>query len=298
MKIKLATGAAIALAVFGFAATPASAVTPAATYDYSMAGVFDDSIGTSTLTPAATCASPAATDFCNVSANFGTDSNGNYWHWVTTQINGGGAVLDTPARIGGTYSLYYKFAIDNEANDINSEDCTIPNLNYSKILHFGELTNDVGLYTEGCNPLYVSTGFDTGDAAIARGEVVEVVVTRDDTTDVVTIFINTSTGYEESFVYEDTDGDFVAIDQGSGSRVRLFQDDGFDETAEGIQEGRLYGMKVWANTALTIDQLDGIVTGTDNLGETGIDSESLSALAGAGFVALAIGATVVARRRA
>lgn len=289
-------------------AAPAQAATPASDYSFSMDGAFSDSIGASTLVGAPTCSSPAPTDKCNVATNFGTDSNGNYWHWRTTQYNGGGATLTTPAQLGGTYSLYFKFAIDDEARDTDALNCDIPEINYSKILHFGDANNDVGLYTEGCGRLYISTGFETGEVAIDLGDVVEVVVTRDDTDDEVTIFINHGSGYSESFVYDDTSGDFVAADSGAGSRIILFQDDGYDageSTHEGVQEGRLYGMKAWRNTALTLDQLDGLVTvtpssnsgsggnaGSDNLANTGGNPAvggwvlGLALVAGAGAFAL------------
>lgn len=286
--------------------TPANAATPAPGYNYSMNGAFSDSVGTSTLSGAATCNSPDPSDWCNIEASFGSDSNGNYWHWRTTQVHGGGAVLDTAAPLGNTYSLYFKFAIDDPANDSDAQDCAIEEINYGKILHFADLTNDVGLYTQGCESLFISTGYETGTASIAEGDVVEVVLTRDDSTKQVTVFINYAGGYEESFVFDDTPGDFVAVSQGSGSRIRLFQDEGSDGTNEGIQEGRLYGMQAWPGTALTLAQLDDLVTvtadsnsggnaGGDNLANTGGDSAVAAWALGLALVAGA-GAFVLRRR--
>lgn len=286
----LAAGAFVALG-----ATSAQATTPASDYSYSMDGAFTDSIGTSTLTAASTCSSPGPTDRCNDSANFGSDSNGNYWHWRTTQGFGGGATLVTSAQLTGTYTLYYKFAIDDEANDTDGADCGSPDSNYSKILHMGALSNDVGLYTQGCDPLYISTGYETGEVAIDRGDVVEVVVTRDNATSVFSVFINYGSGYAESFTYDDTAGDFIAEDEGSGSRILLFQDDGSDGTNEGVQEGRLYGMKAWADEALTLDQLDGLVTVTPSSNSGGGSDEDLAPTGGnSAIAAWALGLALVA----
>jgi hypothetical protein len=297
VKKTLAAAAIVALATLGFAAAPAFATTPTASYDYDMDGAFTDSVGSSTLTAAPTCSSPAQSDLCNVSTNFGSDSNGNYFHWVTTQDNGGGVVLDTAAHLGATYSLYLKFAIEQAANDVNGNNCSTPEDNYSKLLDFRDQASDVGLYTSGCDPLFISTGYETGTAEIPLDDVVEIVISRDDSTGLVTFYLNYSNGYEESFVTDDSAGDFIPADQGSGSRIRLFQEDGTDGTAEGIKAGRLYGMKAFADTALTIDQLDGLVTVNNDLAETGFDAGQSSALLGFGIAAIVAGVAVVVRRR-
>lgn len=302
MKKIFAASAVLALGTLGMTAAPAFATTPAASYDFDMDGVFADSIGSATIVAADTCSSPAADDLCNTSANFGTDSIGDYWHWVTTQNNGGGAVLTTNADLGNTYSLYFKFAMDDPSRDTSANDCDLPGENYSKLLDFRDKAVDTGLYTQGCGPFYVSTGFDTGTAEVPLGDVVELVVSRDDATDEVTFFINYGNGYEESFVTDDSVSEFVPADSGAGSIVRLFQDDGTDGTAEGVREGRLYGVKAWAGTALTIDQLDGLVTVTPdtnnpNLAETGVDASQLGTAAGFGIAAIIAGVAVAVRRR-
>ncbi|MEY4477153.1 MAG: hypothetical protein RJA31_657 [Actinomycetota bacterium] len=304
MKKFLSVATALALAAVGFAAAPASATTPAASYDFDMDGAFLDSIGSATIAGAATCSSPSASDLCNVSANFGTDSIGDFWHWVTTQDNGGGAVLTTSAQLGNSYSLYFKFAMDEASRDTSASNCAAPEENYSKLLDFQDKTIDTGLYTQGCDTFLISTGFDTGTASIPLGDVVEIVVSRDDTTSMVTVFVNYGNGYEESFVTDDSADEFIPADSGSGSIIRMFQDDGVDATAEGVKEGRLYGVKAWAGTALTINDLDGLVTvtpatnaGNDNLADTGVDAAQSSTILGFGIAALVAGVAVVARRR-
>lgn len=297
MKKLLSASALVSAIAFVSLTAPAHATTPEAAVDFQLSGNLTDSLGGATLTPAAICSSPSPTDLCNVSANFGSDDNGNFWHWVTTQGNGGGAVLDTAASLGSTYSLYFKFAIDEESDDLNSNSCDTPGDNYSKILDFQDQASDVGLYTSGCDPLYISTGFDTGEASIALGEVVELVLSRDDDSGLVTVFINYSDGFEESFVTDDSAGEFIPAVEGSGSRLRLFQEDGVDETWEGVKEGRLYGVKAWPNTALTLEQLGDLASLEDSLADTGADAGQVSTIAGFGIAALVAGVAAVARRR-
>lgn len=297
MKRTYAAIAILATAVVGLTETPANAVTPDANVNFPMSGNFTDTLGAATLTPAVTCSSPAPTDLCNVSANFGSDSHGDFWHWVTTQGNGGGAVLDTTASLGSTFSIYLKFAIDEEANDDNGGNCSNPQDNYSKILDFRDQASDVGLYTSGCDPLYISTGFDTGEASIALGEVVELVLSRDDDSGLVSVFINYADGFEESFVTDDSAGEFIPAVQGSGSRIRLFQEDGVDATWEGIKEGRLYNVMVWADTALTLDQLDELASLDESLADTGVDNSQALTLAGFGVAAILAGFVALVRRR-
>lgn len=298
MKRIFSSSVAVALATLGLVSVPAAAATPAANIDYSMAGTFTDSLGASTLAALPDCSSPAVSDVCNVSESFSSDSNGNFWRWASTQGNGGGAVLDTTSSLGTTFSIYLKFAIDDEANDDQGSNCTNPDANYSKIIDFRDQASDVGLYTSGCGTLYISTGFETGVASIDLGEVVELVLSRDGATGLVSVFINYSDGFEESFVADDSSGDFIPAVQGSGSRIRLFHDDGTDLSWEGIKAGRLYGMKVWGGTALGLDQLDDLASlNNDTLSDTGMDASQFAALTAFGVAAVVAGATVAKRRR-
>ena len=301
------------------AVSPAQATTPVATYDYSMdGGIFSDSVGSSTLIPAVTCSSPAATDLCNIMANFGADPNGDFWHWRTTQGFGGGAVLDTPADLGSTYSVYIKFAIDEPANDTGSLGCTEEENNYSSIINLSDLTSDYGIYTAGCDLLYLSTGYVTSAASIDLGDVAEVVFTRNGITDELKAFVNSANGFEESWVYDDSAQLFLIADHLAGSRLRLFQDDGLDLSNEGLQEGRFYGIKLWADTALTLEQIETLATvtpgsngggggggggngdgdgdgGSDDLANTGRDPAVGARVLGLGLVAAA-GAFALRRR--
>lgn len=248
------------------AVSPAHASTPAATYDYSMDGAFDDTTGTSTMTAASICTnSSAANDLCNIAANFGHDKNGDFWHWRTDQNNGGGAVLTTPTQFGATYSIYIKFAIDNEAEDADASNCDNPENNYSSVFNVANLTTDYGFYTAGCDPdLYLSTGLETSDTSVNVGDVVEAVITRDDVAKELKVFINYADGFSESWVVDDSSNDFLIADNGGGSILRLFQDDGIDNSHEGVKEGRLYGLKIWANTELTLEQITPLATVTPN----------------------------------
>lgn len=279
-------------------AVPAQAAVPSATYSYDMDGAFTDSNGTSTITGAVTCSSPSASDLCNVESDFGSDSNGDFWHWRTTQPLGGGAVLETPADIGASYSFYLKFAIDDEANDLDSAACVDEMNNYSKLLDFRNQATDEGLYTVGCDPLYIAQAISFGEPSFDRGDVFEVLVTRNAVNNSFIVYTPVgNAGCSESTNILDGSSAYIPADQGTGSRVRLFQDDGAEigissPSNEGVQEGRLYGVKVWANTTLSLEQCRELMStnggGGDDLAPTGGNSAvgawvlGLALVAGAG----------------
>jgi hypothetical protein len=276
MKKSLAI-ALMGVSMLAVSAIPAQAAVPAATYSFDMNGAFTDSIGTSTITGAVTCNSPSPSDLCNVESNFGSDSHGHFWHWRTTQPLGGGAVFDTPADIGPTYSLYLRFAIDDEANDLDSNSCTDQFNNNSKIADFRNQATDVGLYAVGCDPLYTAQSISWAEPAFDRGEVVGVVAARSDTTKSFTVFVITGGLCVDASGMYDVSGDYIPADQGSGSRVRLFQDDGTDAgtpSNEGVQEGRLYGVKVWKDMVMTLDQCNELFA--TNGGSNGGSKENLA----------------------
>jgi len=294
MKKILGTSALMALAASSFASVPAFAAAPAPDYSYSMANTLTDSVGASTLTAAPICASPAVEDLCNVSAEFGTNANGNFWHWTTTQGNGGGAALVTAAPLGETYSITVKFSLDALSNEEDP-------LKYSKIFDFKNLTEDAGIYAFGeASPYLIYTDLDSGTTEIALGEVVEMTIVRDAsvTPALFTLYMKTPTGLEKAFEAEDSENLYVAANSGPGSVIRLFQEEPEDAgvSHEGVKEGHLYGIQVWRNLALTEAQVGGAAAPT-GLADTGANHDQLLLVAGFGVVTAAFGSVVVARRR-
>lgn len=292
MKKLLSASAAIALATLGLTAAPASAVTPAAGVNYTMANTLEDSVGASTLTPAPICASPDTEDLCNISAEFGSNEHGNFWHWTTTQGNGGGASLVTDARLGETYTVSIKFSLDELSNEENPD-------KYSKILDFQNLTADAGIYGNGeSSPYLITSDLANGETEIELGEVVEMTIVRDASASpaTFTLYIKNASGLVVAFEAEDTDPLYVAANSGDGSVLRLFQEEpeSAGESHEGVKEGHLYGIQAWPGVALTQEQVDGIEFAS-GLAETG--AEGVSAIAGLGIASLVAGVAVIARRR-
>lgn len=294
MKRILGASALLTISASSIAVIPAFAAVPAADYGYSMANTLTDSVGSSTLTAAPICSSPATEDLCNVSAEFGTNANGNFWHWTTTQGNGGGAALVTDAPLGETYSITVKFSLDELSNE---EDPS----KYSKIFDFKDLTDDAGIYAFGeTSPYSIYTDLDSSDTEIALGEVVQMTLVRDAsvTPATFTLYLATPTGFRKAFEAEDADGLYIAAASGSGSIIRLFQEEPEEvgTSHEGVKEGHLYGIEAWRNVALTEDQVRE-ASSPDGLADTGA-SEDLSLLAaGIGIATLATGAALATRRR-
>ncbi len=295
MNRMFSSSALLAVGTIFLAVTPAVATTPAAGYSYSMANTLSDSVGSSTLTAAPICASPATEDLCNVTAEFGTNANGNYWHWTTTQGNGGGAALVTGAPLGATYTLTVKFSLDELSNEEDP-------VKYSKILDFQNLADDTGIYAFGeTSPYTIYTDVQSSDTNIEVGKVVEMTIVRDAsvTPALFTLYLKTPTGFLKAFEAEDPDGIYIAANSGSGSIIRLFQEEPEDagQSHEGVKEGYLYGIEAWPNLALTEAQINSSAA-PESLADTGFDAETLPALAGFGIVAMAAGVVAVARRRA
>lgn len=292
MKKLIATGALLSLGTVGIFAAPALGSTPAPDINYSMANTLSDSLGASTLTAAPICSSPGVEDLCNVTAEFGTNEHGNFWHWTTTQGNGGGAALITDARLTGTYTLSIKFSLDALSNE---EDPS----KYSKILDFKDLTTDAGIYAFGeSSPYLIYSDVDSGDTAVETGEVVEMTIVRDASVSpaLFTLYLKNASGLVTAFESEDPEGLYVAADEGAGSILRLFQEEPEDagQSHEGVEEGHLYGIQAWPGVALTEEQVDGInfESGLADTGATGIP-----AIAGFGVAALVAGVAVALRRR-
>ncbi len=302
---------AFALAGALLTAAPAMAAQPAPSINYSMDNTLNGLAGNPALTAAPICASPATEDNCNTSTNFGTDANGNFFHWVTTQGNGGGLVLTTAAPLGNSYTVTLKFAVDAYSND--EDGSSDPANGYSKLVDFSDLATDDGVYYNNGEHWMITNNSDHGVGIFAQGDVVTMTMVRDATgaTPTFTVYAKDATNANAvQFTLDDATNMYVAADHNGGSILHLFQDE--PETAqsgnshEGVQEGRLYGFKAWPGVALSEADINaepvdnqGGTTKDDTkktLAETGVSLNSQLAVGGA--LALA-GMTLVAvaRRR-
>jgi hypothetical protein len=295
--------AKIALSAFGFAlvggtlfAPAAYATTAAPSYSFTMANSLVDSVGGATLTALPTCASPDLEDVCNDTGVFGTDENGNYFAWTSAQGNGGGLTLTTPSPLGEVYTFKMKFAMDIRSTDISGAD-----QNYSKIIDFQNRTDDEGLYYFGLDSYQFSSGFlGTGTIEHAIQQVVTVAISRN-AEGTVTVWEETPSGYVQVFQAEDSAGQFIAADSGSGSIIGLFFDDGLDGSEEGMKAGRLYGFDSWPGVALSEEDLNGTLADPTSveaptLASTGTDGSIAGTLAILGLGMTSAGIYFLTRR--
>jgi hypothetical protein len=277
--------------------TPALAATPASAYSFTMANDFTDKAGTSTLTPAPQCASPGIEDLCNDSSSFGTDADGNYWTWATVQGNGGGIVLYTPAPLGSTFSYSMKFSVSGNSGE---EDC--PDACYTKLVDYGDLAFDDGIYFLGTGPVVTSTGYDDGSTEYAFNEVLVMTVTRD-AAGLLTVYMKGANGFENALTYDDSvDNKFVAAASGPGSILRLFQEEpeSAGQSHEGAPGGKLYGFQAWPGVALTEDEARTIewpAAVPVPLPDTGMSTVGLGGLAALGLLTIVAGVGAVWLRR-
>jgi hypothetical protein len=284
----VATTALVALS------TPALAATPASGYSFTMANDFTDKAGTSTLTPAPQCASPGIEDLCNDTSSFGTDAEGNYWTWTTAQGNGGGIVLYTPAPLGSTFSYSMKFSVSGVSPD---DGC--PGECYTKLVDYGDLTVDDGIYFKGTGPVVVSEGYDDGTTEYDWNEVVVMTVTRD-AAGLLTVYMKGANGFETALTYDDSGFNyFVAAASGSGSILRLFQEepDNISQSYEGAPGGKLYGFQAWPGVALTEEEARTIEWPAGSLANTGVDAGQLGGLAALSLLMVLAGVATVSLRR-
>lgn len=293
LRIASAMSVASALLI----AAPAMASTPSPSINYTMHNTLSGLAGNPVLVAAPTCSNPNTEDICNTSTNFGSDSNGNYFHWVTTQGNGGGLTLTTASRLGDSYSFTLKFAITVFSNDEDGQ--SDAHNGYSKLVDFNDLANDDGLYYNNFAPHHLLTNY-SGDSAdtFATDEVVTMTVVRDASDSSFKVYTKTGSGDPVlQFNEDDSNGLYIASDSGSGSVLHLFQDENEDagQSHEGVQEGRLYGFEAWPGVALTEAQVASAPSGS-SLANTGSESGS-QALLGGSLLAAGIALQVVARRR-
>lgn len=304
----LAITAMSIVSALGVASPAFATAAPEPTINYTMNNTLNGLTGTPALAAAPACSSPTEEEHCSTSTNYGSDSEGNFFHWVTTQGNGGGVVVTTSQPLGATYTLTFKFAVDEFSQD---EDMAgEPSNGYSKLVDFANLTHDDGLYFNNADPHYITTNPTGGDGTYATGTVVTVTMVRDSSgaTPTFTVYVkDAATGLTTQIdAEEDPSGTYLAADYSGGSILRLFQDE--PETAtdgvshEGVKEGRLYGVTAWAGTALTQEQIGGLVLGStgsgnpDTLANTGLNTD-LQLFLAAGLSLAGSSVLFVTRRR-
>jgi len=212
---------------------------------YTFDNSLTDSGGASTLTPMPTCPT-LDDDSCNATAEFGNDSNGGYWQWTSTAVNGGGFRILTDQVIGDTYTMSMKFSFNEVGPD------------YKKIIDFLNRTADTGFYfLDGTIYFY-----DLGDESVQvyqANEVLDLIAVRQSTggtAGTFTVYARGTDGVLTQVIsIDDPTGESIPFVDFSNKTLLGFFFDDLDNNEEATNGGKVYDIKIWENTALTPEQI-------------------------------------------
>ena len=238
-------------------ASPAAAATPDPTILYTFSGSLTDAKGASTLDLLPDCPSGTGRPQCNSSYGFGADAVGPYWEWASTNARGGGFTVQTDAPIGDTYTIALKLsfaAVDG----------------YRKIIDYADRVSDRGFYFYNGGLLFYPG--EGGSTVYAPNEVVDLIAVRDASVSpaIFTVYAVGDDGVlTQLFSYEDDGNDAIPQASAGGSMLGFFFDDGAT-TSEATPSGKVYGLQIWSNIALTAEEIDDtIVNGGSGAGGQG-----------------------------
>lgn len=236
----------------------AVATTPSPNVQYEFNGTTTDSAGGSSLSVLAACPVPSGGVQCNSTTSFGSDAAGDYWRWTSASPRGGGFTITTNSPLTNTYTMALKFVFDSEPVRI-----------YSKIIDYAGKSSDDGFYFENWLINFFAGTDHTGTTAYSAGAIIDLVITREQTTQLFTVYAKSSGGsLEEVFQYTDTSGTAVPIGSGSGSLIGFFFDDN-STTDEGNDGGRVYNVSMWSGAALTSAEIEAYLSPTAGQSDEG-----------------------------
>lgn len=273
----------------------AHAAPPAPTADYTFEGTTVDSASGSTLTLAPGC--PA--DPCNTSTSFGTEGGDGFLAWSSSNLRGGGFVIDTNTSFTPTYTLLMKFSFADFSG-------------YRKIVDYKDRADDTGFYIYNSRINFYPLGTSTD--SFTAGQAMTLMVTRQATSGVSGIFTVYSfdgTTFNQELQVTDTTGSSLPAASNvhaGGTKIGFF----FDDTAtprEATSSGKVFSVKTWNGTALSAADLETVTSlsgpspsaepTTSALSHTGANTSMIGALAAIGGGALVAGALalMLVRRR-
>ena len=248
-RLLVCAGAFASATVF-VCATAAQAAVPTPQVNYAFNGTLTDGGGGSSLTVTPACPDPVPNtpdNQCVASSGFGSDASGPYWTWTAGNPTrrGGGFTIQTNSPLTSTYSMEVKFSFD-----------TIPSGGYVKIIDYQDRTSDDGFYFYNQKIDFFASGAHDGTDTYAAGAVLDLIITRDNTTNLFTVYSRTAGGpIEQVFQYNDDGALAVPHNAGSGSLVGFFFDDNVT-LSEATTGGKAYVVKMWEGTALTQAQVE------------------------------------------
>jgi len=300
-KIRVATAVSLTVAPLVFSLTlgapmAANAAPPAPTADYTFEGNTLDSANGSTLTLAPSC--PA--DPCNTSTSFGTEGGDGFLEWSSSNLRGGGFVIDTNTSFTPTYTLLMKFSFADFSG-------------YRKIIDYKNRADDTGFYIYNSRINFYPLGTSTD--SFTAGQAMTLMVTRQATTGssgIFTVYSYDGTTFNQELQVTDTTGSSLpaaSTVHAGGTKIGFF----FDDTAtprEATSSGKVFSVKTWNGTALSAADLETVSlassddptpseSDTSALPSTGTDMSIIAAsvVIGGGLLVAGALALIMARRR-
>lgn len=165
--------------------------------------------------------------------------------WTADSVNsGGGLLLRLPDAVFTEDD--YSIAIDFQFAEVNS---------YRKIIDFGGLGADAGLYVNGSLRLYSAGGY--GPTMWNAATNYTVLVTRSATDDTTRAYVVQNNQLLEESEAFDLTSDYVAVLSGNDRVLHFFHDDTIT-SAEHATAGSVNQIRIWNGIATLQDVLSGI----------------------------------------
>lgn len=233
--------AVLCLALVPVVGGPSSASAPSPTVHYTFDGNLTDSAGGSTLTAAGACPG----DPCNSATSFGSDANGGYWAWTSTNgASGGGFTVQTNAAVATTYTTALKFSFAEVSG-------------WRKIVDYQNRASDDGFYFRSGKLRFYPYSNENATAYPAD-TVLDLVAVRQATGALTGTFTVYAVGADSTltllFTATDTSGASIPYTSGGVTKFGFFFDD-TETSDEATLSGRVYDLRIWSGVALSQDDL-------------------------------------------
>lgn len=213
------------------------------TVDYNFDNSLVDSQGGSILSVAGPC---PANSPCIANSFFGTDDQGTFWAWSSTDPleRGGGFTVQTNQVIGDTYTMIFKFAFTETGSGY-----------YRKIIDFKNRLFDEGLYfLDGQLVLYNIPVLST--TTFANDQVVNLVLVRKSSGQLTMCSRASAADVQQVLTMTDAGGLSIPTTTGGGSQSLLgFFFDDTETFNEATPSGKVYDLRMWTGLALTPKQI-------------------------------------------
>jgi hypothetical protein len=177
-------------------------------------------------------ATSTPTNHNNSTSGFDTDDNGIHWFWNSTANRGGGLWIDLDSDISKSYTIGLKFSFKNTETG------------FRKIIDFKDLTSDNGFYFFGGGSLNFYPQSFVSKAKILNDEVLDLIITRDASTNEFKVFTVVNGKLELELTYSDDLEHAVPALIGGKPRLRFFHDD-TSTSSEATNGGKVYSIKIW-----------------------------------------------------